>query len=291
KSTIEMYNFKMLTGYFCKILDVSRSGYYNYINSVDIRNQRDNQDLFTKNLILKAFNRRGYKKGSRSIKMILENEYNVIYSLKKIQRIMKKYEIICPHRKANPYKKIAKATKEHRSVSNLLERNFKQGTPGLVLLTDITYLPYGENHMAYLSTILDAATGEILTHHMSKRITLDIATETILKLKKQKKVKLAANAFIHSDQGSHYTSPIFQALLKENDLGQSMSRRGNCWDNAPQESFFGHLKDSVKSKKCNSYEELKSKINKYIIYYNNYRYKWDQKKMTPVQYRNHLLCA
>ncbi|EJZ50491.1 hypothetical protein CSBG_03476 [Clostridium sp. 7_2_43FAA] len=161
----------------------------------------------------------------------------------------------------------------------------------MVLLTDITYLPYGENDMAYLSTILDAATGEILTHHMSKRITLDIATETILKLKKQKKVKLAANAFIHSDQGSHYTSPIFQALLKENDLGQSMSRRGNCWDNAPQESFFGHLKDSVKSKKCNSYEELKSKINKYIIYYNNYRYKWDQKKMTPVQYRNHLLYA
>ncbi len=144
KSTIEMNNFKRLTGYFCKILDVSRSGYYNYINSVDIRKQRDNQDLFTKNLILKAFNRRGYKKGSRSIKMILENEHNVIYSLKKIQRIMKKYEIICPHRKANPYKKIAKATKEHRTVSNLLERNFKQGTPGLVLLTDITYLPYGE---------------------------------------------------------------------------------------------------------------------------------------------------
>ena len=62
KSTIEMYNFKMLTGYFCKILDVSRSGYYNYINSVDIRKQRDNQDLFAKNLILKAFNRRGYNK-------------------------------------------------------------------------------------------------------------------------------------------------------------------------------------------------------------------------------------
>lgn len=291
KSTIETNNFKRLTGYFCKLLDVSRSGYYNYINSTDIRKLRNSQDLSDRNLILKAFNRRGYKKGSRSIKMILENEHNVIYSLKKIQRIMKKYKIICPHRKANPYKKIAKATQEHRIVPNLLERNFKQKTPGLVLLTDITYLPYGENDMAYLSTILDASTGEILTHHMSKRITLDIATETILKLKKQKKVKLSVDAFIHSDQGSHYTSPIFQALLKENDLGQSMSRRGNCWDNAPQESFFGHLKDSVKSKKCNSYEELKSKINKYIIYYNNYRYKWNQKKMTPVQYRNHLLCA
>ncbi|NRT80961.1 transposase InsO family protein [Clostridium beijerinckii] len=67
-----------------------------------------------------------------------------------------------------------------------------------------------------------------------------------------------------------------------------MSRRGNCWDNAPQESFFGHLKDSVKTKICKTFEELKRKIDKYIIYYNNYRYKWDLKKMTPVQYRNHL---
>lgn len=291
KSTIESNNFKNLTKYFCRLLDVSRSGYYNYINSEDIRKRRDSKDLSAKNLILKAFNRRGYKKGSRSIKMILENEYNVIYSLKKIQRIMKKYKLICPHRKANPYKKIAKATKEHRVVPNLLERNFKQGIPGLVLLTDITYLPYGENGMAYLSTILDASTGELLTHHISKRITLDIAIETIIKLKKQTKVKLNSNAFIHSDQGSHYTSPTFQALLKKNNLGQSMSRRGNCWDNAPQESFFGHLKDSVKTKECTSYEELKSEINRYIIYYNNYRYKWDQKKMTPVQYRNHLLCA
>lgn len=291
KSTIKENNFKKLTGYFCRLLDVSRSGYYNYINSEDVRKQREYNDLFAKDLILKAFNRRGYKKGSRSIKMILENEYNIIYSLKKIQRIMRKYKIICPHRKANPYKKIAKATQEHRVVPNLLKRNFKQGIPGLVLLTDITYLPYGKNDMAYLATILDASTGEILTHHMSKRITLDIATETIIKLKKQTKVKLNENAFIHSDQGSHYTSPIFQDLLKKNKLGQSMSRRGNCWDNAPQESFFGHLKDSVKNKKCNSYEELKSEIDRYIFYYNNYRYKWSQKKMTPVQYRNHLLCA
>ena len=64
-----------------------------------------------------------------------------------------------------------------------------------------------------------------------------------------------------------------------------MYRRGNCWDNAPQESFFGHLKDSIKSKNFNSYEELKSEINRYIIYYNNYRYKWNQKRMIPVQYR------
>lgn len=288
---VTKYNFKNLTSYLCKISDVSRSGYYNYINSEGARIKRESIDMEAREIVLKAFNRRGYKKGSRSIKMVLENEFNIIYSLKKIRRIMKKYNIVCPHRKANPYKQIAKATKEHRTVPNLLDRNFRQGIPGKVLLTDITYLPYNGNEMSFLSTILDASTGEILAHNVSKRITLDAATETIKKLCKQHRVKLADDAFIHSDQGIHYTSPIYQKLLKEIGLGQSMSRRGNCWDNAPQESFFGHLKDSVDSKACRSFEDIKAIINKYITYYNNYRYQWNLNKMTPVQYRNHLLSA
>ncbi|WP_173717620.1 IS3 family transposase [Clostridium beijerinckii] len=97
--TIKENKFKNLTGYFCELLAVSRSGFYNYINSKENRIAREKNDLKAKNIILKAFNRRGYKKGSRSIKMILENEFNTVYSLKKIQRIMKKYNIICPHRK------------------------------------------------------------------------------------------------------------------------------------------------------------------------------------------------
>jgi putative transposase len=145
--------------------------------------------------------------------------------------------------------------------------------------------------MAYLSTIKDASTNEILAYRVSNRITLDIATNTIHKLMKSKKVKLSPKAFIHSDQGSHYTSPRYQKLLKEYGLGQSMSRRGNCWDNAPQESFFGHLKDEVDYQTCKTLDELKAKINHYMVYYNNYRYQWNLKKMTPIQYRNHLLAA
>ncbi len=82
-----------------------------------------------------------------------------------------------------------------------------------------------------------------------------------------------------------------QDLLKQKGLGQSMSRRGNCWDNAPQESFFGHMKDHFKSRSCSSYHELQLEIDRYINYYNNHRYQWGLKKMTPVQYRNHLLSA
>lgn len=88
--------------------------------------------------------------------------------------------------------------------------------------------------MAYLSTIKDASTNEILAYHVSDRITLDIATQTIHKLVNNKKI----DAFIHSDQGSHYTSPKYQKLLKKYDLGISMLRRGNCWDNAPKSRFL-----------------------------------------------------
>jgi len=289
--TIAQNNFKQMTTYFCELLEVSRSGYYSYINASASRAEREKADVKVKDVILKAFNRRGYKKGSRSIKMILENEFSLLYSRKRIQRIMRKYNIVCPFRKANPYKKIAKATKEHQVVPNKLNREFKQGTPGKVLLTDITYLPYGNNKMAYLSAIKDGSTNEILAYDVSNNITLDIAINTIYKLKNNRKIQLHADAFLHSDQGSHYTSPRFQALLKSIGLNQSMSRRGNCWDNAPMESFFGHLKDDVDIQSCTTLNELKSKIKHYITYYNNYRYQWNLKKMTPIQYRNHLLIA
>jgi len=289
--TIEQSGFKRMTKYFCDLLEVSRSGYYSFLKASTVREAREQLDLEAKEIIIKAFNRRGYKKGSRSIKMILENDYNIIFSRKKIQRIMRKYGIVCPHRKANPYKRIAKATKEHQVVANKLNREFKQGIPGKVLLTDITYLPYNGKSMAYLSNVKDASTNEILAYPVSDRITLDIATKTIQKLMNNKKVTLHKDAFIHSDQGSHYTSPRYQKLLKKYGLGQSMSRKGNCWDNAPQESFFGHLKDEVDYQSCKTLKELKAKINHYMVYYNNYRYQWDLKKMTPIQYRNHLLVA
>jgi putative transposase len=270
---------------------VSRSGYYNYfsLTSQEHRKQRDKQDELVRDSILKAFHFKRRKKGARQIKMTLNGEFKIIYNLKRIRRIMKKYDIICPIRKANPYRRMAKATKEHAVLPNLLNRQFKQNIPGKVLLTDITYLFYGKGRKAYLSTIKDGSTNEILAYNVSDHITLDIAIDTLIKLKNNRKVKLAEGVFIHSDQGFHYTNPTFQKIVKNYGLGQSMSRRGNCWDNAPQESFFGHFKDEAYIKPCQTLDELKNEIKKYMIYYNQYRYQWNLKKMTPVQYRNHLL--
>ena len=175
----------------------------------------------------KAFTKKGYKNGARSIRMNLENNFNTTFNLKKIRRIMKKYGIVCPHRRANPYKRIAKATKEHRVVPNTLNREFKQGIPFKVLLTDITYLTFGKGKRAYLSAIKDGSTNEILAYNVSTSINLDLALETVKRLTKQR-FKLAVGCFIHSDQGSHYTSPKYQSLLKTKGICQSMSRRGNC---------------------------------------------------------------
>ena len=277
-----------MVSYLCEVMEVSRSGYYNYFHEKSIQKRAAKEDLdeIVKAVILKAYHFRGRKKGARQIKMTLQNQYQLTYNLKRIRRIMKKYGIICPIRKANPYRRMAKATKEHRTCENELKRNFKQGVAGKVLLTDITYLTYRGGKRAYLSTIKDAETNEILAYEVSDSLSLDIAINTLKKLKKH--MHLAKDAFIHSDQGFHYTSPTYQALVKKMSLGQSMSRRGNCWDNAPQESFFGHFKDETNLKECETLEDVKQEIKSYMTYYNHYRGQWNLKKLPPVKYRQQL---
>lgn len=285
------YNLKRMTSHLCQAAGVSRQGFYNYFSAkqMERRKDREKQDESLRDLVLKAYHFKNRKKGARQIKMVLAGQFGVVFNLKRIRRIMKKYGIESPIRRANPYKRIMKATQEHKVVPNILNREFKQEIPYKVLLTDITYLRFGKGNRAYLSTIIDATTNEVLAHQVSDRVTLDIATDTLKKLRRNRKIKLAKGAYIHSDQGGHYTSPVYQKLVRTFRLGQSMSRRGNCWDNAPQESFFGHFKDLVDVELCETLEELKREIKTAIHYYNHYRYQWNMKKMTPVQYRNHLL--
>ena len=98
--------------------------------------------------------------------------------------------------------------------------------------------------------------------------------------------EMNAEVWIHSDQGCHYTSVAFQRLLNDFRLRQSMSRRGNCWDNAPQESFFGHMKDHIGSqiKNCTEFSQVKKLVDDYIDYYNNERYQWDLAKLSPNEF-------
>ena len=118
---------------------------------------------------------------------------------------------------------------------------------------------------------------------------MNIVMDTIDSMVKNLPTSSLRGALIHSDQGVHYTNPEYINIVKKLNMIQSMSRKGRCIDNAPTESFFGHLKDDVDYGKCKTFEELKEIIGLYIDYYNNNRPQWELKKMTPVNYRNHLL--
>lgn len=106
----------------CDLTEVSKSSFYDYLKSKDERSERERNDIQLKNIILKTFNYRGYKSSSRSIKMVLKQEFSMITNRKSIQRIMLKYNIKCPIRKANPYYRMIKSTREHTVVPNLLNR-------------------------------------------------------------------------------------------------------------------------------------------------------------------------
>lgn len=191
KSVITKYKLKNMTSYSCKIAGVLRSGYYTYfsVKSVKTRESRDKQDELVKDIILKAFKYKRRKKG-------LEGKFGVTYNLKRIRRIMKKHNIICTIRKPNSYKRMIKVTKEHTVVPNKLNREFKQNIPGKVLLTDITYLFYGKGKKAYLSTIKDSYTNEILAYSLSESLKLDIVINTIDILINEKKDLLTKDFII-----------------------------------------------------------------------------------------------
>ena len=174
-------------------------------------------------------------------------------------------------------------------AENLLERKFREYGPRYVLLTDITYLFYGRGNKAYLSSIKDAYTKEILAHVVSSNMKEDFVLETINILMNNHKHELKTDALIHSDQGIHYKAYTFKELLNNSQLRQSMSRKANCWDNAPQESFHGHMKDEIDLSNCNTIEDVKKVIDDYIDYYNNDRYQWNLAKLSPSEYYKYTM--
>ena len=285
--TIRNDNNALSISYMCEIAGVSRSGFYAWLDAAPARDRRDEQDRKDFDLILEAYRFRGYRKGARSIYMRLLH-IGVIMNVKKIRRLMKKFNLVCPIRKANPYRRMAKALATSNVAPNIVKREFKQ-EPRKVLLTDITYL-FFEGGKCYLSTILDAFTHEILAYQLSMSLKVDFVLDTVDQLVEQHGCTLDNETIVHSDQGCHYTSYAFIQKLKEAEFVQSMSRRGNCWDNAPQESFFGHMKDDIRDEIAvySSFDDVKRKIDDWMDYYNNDRYQWELLKLSPVEYYTYL---
>lgn len=285
-NTMQQSNNHLSVKALCSMAGVSRSGYYAWLKAAPIREKREQQDRDDFDLILTAYKMHGYSKGAKGINMaLLHMNPPVTMNLKKIHRLMNKFGLSCPYRGPNHYRRMAKALKTSNVADNLLQREFESYGPRVVLLTDITYLPYN-GKFAYLSTILDAFTKQILSYVLSPSLEIDFVLETVNQLIENHGISLQTETIIHSDQGCHYTSHKFINILYDKKLRQSMSRKGNCWDNAPQESFFGHMKDIIRPKleHCNDFQDVQIIIDEYMDVYNNHRYQWNLAKLSPNEY-------
>lgn len=264
-----------------KRIVISKSSYYSILSD-DNYGMKERQDEIDFQHIRKVMDYKGFRKGTRTIYMMLPDICGVHFGRNKILRLMRKYNCICAIRRERTELKANRELLKNNRKPNLLKRMFRLARPGDILLTDVSYLKYGLNRTEYLSCVKDAVSGRVVSHITSSGNDLNLAMDTIETLDS------AEDAIFHSDQGSLYFNDLFQNRIRKLGYRQSMSRRGNCWDNASQESFFGHMKDECDLSGCSTPEEVKEMIDNYVYYYNNERPQWTRNKMTPAEYEGYL---
>ena len=234
-----------------------------------------------KELIRLIYHKHKGRYGYRRITDELQNQ-GIIINHKTVLRLMKLLGLksIIRVKKYKSYK-----GEQGKIVDNVLERNFQATTPNQKWATDVTEFNVAGNKL-YLSPIIDLYNQEIISYELTER---PVFNQVVMMLKKAfKKIPDNTNLILHSDQGWQYQMKQYQYLLKEKGIIQSMSRKGNCLDNAIIENFFGILKSEMfYTQKFKSIEHLKQEIEKYIIYYNNIRIKAKLNKMSPIKYRAH----
>ena len=254
-------------------------GYYDWVGAAGKRAAREMRDLEAKEHIEQAFSAHGLKKGSRLIKSELARGQGIIMNRKRIQRIMRKYGIVCPHKRKRPYYPIGQDGAP-KVADNILKRGFHPGCLRKVILTDITYLRCCEG-FAYLSAVLDAQSNELLAHELSLSVEMPFVLRTFDKLAG---IEFAEDVISHSDRGAHYTAQSYRDKLREIGLAQSMSAKGCCLDNAAMESWFGRMKEQMGPTDKMTFTELSETVNRYVHYYNDHR---AQKRLgwrTPIEY-------
>lgn len=223
----------------CKIAGVSRSGYYNYVKNLTtskylLKEEKDKEDF---EYIIQAYKFKNRHKGARAIKMTLERQYGIIMNLKKIRRLMHKFNLKCPIRKANPYRRMAKALKTNNYHDNKINREFYNGNPGEKLLTDITYIFYGPNrNVAYLSTIKDSVTTEIFLKFLKYSDPVySPQTAYFYRLKDFFSLDLLGEGFIVTGYTKDLKKQVeISKLVEEKPVLQIGFK---AFENAPMESF------------------------------------------------------
>lgn len=258
---------------------MSKSTFYEVKSKL---NKPDKDKMIKENivtLVKKHKQRYGYRKISDRLRV----EYSMIVNRKKVYRIMKEMNLLSKFRvkKYKSYKgtvgKIAK---------NLLKRNFEVKRPNRKWVTDITEFKV-KGKKIYLSALMDLHDRSIISFTRGFSPNVKLTTDMLDKVLTKKKYR---RLIIHSDQGFQYQNMRFRRRLKQKKIKQSMSRKGNCLDNAVIENFFGILKSEFYYlEKFDSTEHFIKELDKYIKYYNEERMSTKLKGMTPIEYRHHSL--
>ncbi len=238
----------------CQLFNVSKSGYYKFLKS---NKEKDAQILEQiKSIQLKSKQTYGY----RRVQIALEKQ-GYHYNHKKILRIMNKYNLLSKIRRKYMYIKPNAVSYQY---ANILNQNFKTRNINEIWTTDITYIITPEGRL-YLSAIRDAHDGMVIAYKSSTVQSVKLVADTVKDAIKFAKI----NTVLHSDQGSQYTSIIYNKLTTANGIIPSMSRKGTPLDNAPSESFFSALKtECIYIEKPKTISQARELIDEYIDFYN-----------------------
>lgn len=261
----------------CKFLGISRAAYYAWARRLD---QLD-PDRVRMDQVQEAYERSHHTYGYRRIAIWLLKQKGICINHKAVLRLMNKLNIRSVARKRKIFRSMPK-TKINHHYANVLNREFVPKRPNQKWVTDVTYIATRQGWV-YLSTIKDLFDGFIVSHQLGRENSLGLVLNT-LKQAKQKE-KITDELLLHSDHGYQYTSHGYAALTKHYAITPSMSRLGNCWDNAPMENFFGHLKEeALRQFPIPDFDEAKQIIDDYIFFYNYERIQL-KTRQTPYETR------
>ena len=263
----------------CNILKCSKSGYYDWLKRVS-RKDKDDQIA---GLILAWQEKTDYIYGYRRIKLWLSREKGIIMNHKAVLRIMVKYDLLSEIRRKKRYKKHCDKVSK---ANNIMAGDFKTNNKSTKWVTDITYV-HADEGVYYLSAIKDLYDGFVISHKLGKKEDAGLVAATLEIAKKE----VAEGLILHSDQGTQYTSSVYNNLAKDYGITPSMSRAGTPLDNAPIESFFGTLKcECLYRHKPRDFEHAKELIDDYIYFYNYIRLQ-SKTMMTPHEKRMERLAC
>jgi len=261
----------------CKFFSISRASYYAWIE----RSNKPDKDAEHMQLVQEAWEKSRKTYGYRRVTLWLQQKKGLSINHKAVLRLMKRMNIRSVARKRKPYKKMTELGTYHR-YENILNRDFSAEKSNQKWVTDITYV-LTQHGWAYWSTIKDLFDGFIVAHQLGRQNSVRLVIDTLKEAKH--KEKITEDILLHSDQGYQYTSQAYFLLTEAYKMIPSMSRRGNCWDNASMESFFGHFKEeALRQFPIPTFEQAQEIVDDYVAFYNYERIQL-KRRQTPYQTR------